>query len=144
MLRVMIPGVQRVFFRTRKACEGYTLQSLMDKTKRRELVQQMSTMTNFIPGSIGEGRKMRQELEAMVHQIEAETADLGMNDGVGRIPSGFCTLTCAVYKWAQLHETVLKAYPSGDSANPAHREQYTHWESLPRLCQENHKETHIR
>ena len=43
----------------------------MDKTKRRELVQQMSTVTNLIPGSIGERRKMRQELEAMVHQIEA-------------------------------------------------------------------------
>ena len=61
----------------------------MDKTKRRELVQQMSTVTNLIPGSIGERRKMRQELEAMVHQIEAETADTGMNSGAGRIPSGF-------------------------------------------------------
>ena len=54
---------------------------------------------------------MRQEFEAMVHQIEAETADLGMNGGAGWIPVGFCTLTCAVYKWAQLHDTVLKAYP---------------------------------
>ena len=31
----------------------------MDKGKRRELVQQMSTVTNMIPGSIGERRKMR-------------------------------------------------------------------------------------
>ena len=67
----------------------------------------------------------------MVHQIEAETADMGMNDGAGRIPSGFCTLTCAVYKWAQLHETVLKAYPSGDSDSPANREYYTQWKTLP-------------
>ena len=72
---------------------------------------------------------MRQELEAMVHQVEAETADLGMNGGAGRIPSGFCTLTCAVYKWTQLHETVLKSYPSGSSDNPAFREYYTKWQA---------------
>ena len=128
MLRVMVPGVQRTFFRTREACQDYTLQSLVDPKLRRELVQQMSTATNAIPGSIGERRKMRQELEAMVHQVEAETADLGMNGGAGRIPSGFCTLTCAVYKWAQLHETVLKSYPSGPSDNPAYREYYTKWQ----------------
>ena len=86
MLRVMVPGVQRTFFRTRKASQDYTLESLTDKAKRRELVQQMSTVTNLIPGSIGERRKMRQELEAMVHQVEAETADLGANGGAGRIP----------------------------------------------------------
>ena len=103
----------------------------MDKGKRRELVQHMSTATNLIPGSIGERRNMRQELEAMVHQVEAETADFGMNGGAGRIPSGFCTLTCSVYKWAQLHTTLLKAYPSGDAANPAFREHYTQRESLP-------------
>ena len=96
MLRVMALGVQRTFFRTRKACQDYTLESFADKDKRRELVQQMSTATNLIPGSIGERRKMRQELEAMVHQIEAETADTGMNGGTRRIPFfGFCTLTCS-------------------------------------------------
>ena len=103
MLRVMIPGVQRTFFRTREACQDYTLESLMDPELRRGLVQQMSSATNTIPGSIGERRKMRQELEAMVHQVEAETADLGMNGGAGRIPSGFCTLTCAVYKLSLIH-----------------------------------------
>ena len=72
---------------------------------------------------------MRQELEAMVHQVEAETADLNMNGGAGRIPSGFCTLTCAVYKWAQLHETVLKSYPSGPADNPEFREYYTQWQT---------------
>ena len=61
----------------------------MDKRKRLEMVQQMSTLTNQIPGSIGERRDMRQQLEAMVHQIEAETADLGMNGGAGRFPSGY-------------------------------------------------------
>ena len=81
MLRVMVPGVQRTFFRTRRACQDYTLESLADKAKRRELVQQMSTVTKLAPGSIGERRKMRQEHEAMVHQIEAGTADAGMNGG---------------------------------------------------------------
>ena len=87
----------------------------MDSKVRHELVQQMSSVSNVIPGTVGERREMRQELEAMVHQVEAETADLGMNAGAGRIPAGFCTLTCAVYKWAQLHETVMKSYPSGGS-----------------------------
>ena len=36
MLRVMVPGVQRVFSRTRQAAQDYSLKSLMDKTKRRE------------------------------------------------------------------------------------------------------------
>ena len=131
MLRVMAPGVQRVFFRTRKACQDFTLESLMDQQQRRQLVQQMSSVTNMIPGSIGERRQMRQHLEAMVHQVEDETADLGMNGGAGRIPAGFCTLTCAVYKWSQLHETLLKSYPSGPSDNPAYREHYIEWLALP-------------
>ena len=52
---------------------------------------------------------MRQELEAMVHQLEAETADNGENAGAGIIPCGFVTLTSAVYKWEQLHATMLKS-----------------------------------
>ena len=109
-------------FRTRQVLQDYTLESLTDLKVRRELLQQMSTATSAIPGAIGERRNMRAELEAMVHQVEAETADLGMNGGAGRMPSGFCTLTCAVYKWAHLHETVLRSYPSGPSDNPAFRE----------------------
>ena len=57
MLRVMVPSVQRVFFRTRQASDAYTLESLTDVSKRRELVQHMSSITNMIPGSIGERRK---------------------------------------------------------------------------------------
>ena len=85
MLRVMIPGVQRTFFRVCQAAQDYSLESLMDSKVRRELVQQMSSASNAIPGSIGERRKMRQELEAMVCQVEAEAADLGMDGGVGRV-----------------------------------------------------------
>ena len=93
---------------------------------------------------------MRQQLEAMVHQIEAETADNGENCGAGRVPAGFCTLTCAIYKWYQLHELLLKSYPS-DSAtgnrfseappgsaresddvdDPKSREYYEQWKKLP-------------
>ena len=62
MLRVMIPGVQRVFFRTRQACDAYTLESLTDASKPCELVQQMSSVTNMIPGSIGERRKCARSL----------------------------------------------------------------------------------
>ena len=70
---------------------------------------------------------MRQELESMVHQLEAETADANENAGAGRIPAGFCTLTCSVYKWHQLYETVLKSYPSGDGTDPLCRECYQRW-----------------
>ena len=74
---------------------------------------------------------MRQQLEAMVHQIEAETADLGENAGAGRIPAGFCTLTCPVYKWRQLHDTLLKSYPSESASDPKAREYYQQWHPLP-------------
>jgi hypothetical protein len=79
---------------------------------------------------------MRQELEAMVHQIETETADNGENAGAGRIPAGFSTLTCAVYKWEQLHTTILKSYPPGSASDMHAREYYEQWRSLPEGCGE--------
>ena len=72
----------------------------------RNLVRQMSVATSQLPGSVGEGRRMRQELVAIVHQIETETADLEYNNGAGTIPAGICTLTCPVYKSEQLFHTV--------------------------------------
>ena len=72
----------------------------------------------------------------MVHQIETETADNGENAGAGRIPAGFSTMTCAVYKWEQLHTTILKSLPPGsasDATGNLHtREYYEHWRSLPK------------
>ena len=68
------PGCAKNIFRTRKALQEYTLESLVDHKVRRELVQQMSSATSAIAGSIGERRNMRAELEAMVHQLEAESA----------------------------------------------------------------------
>ena len=78
---------------------------------------------------------MRQELEAMVHQIETETADNGENAGAGRIPAGFSTMACAVYKWEQLLTTILKSHPPSSASvgsGDAHtREYYERWRSLP-------------
>ena len=104
----MTPGMQRTFFRTREAATQYTLQDLESRSVRKNLIQQMSSATSGLPGSVGERRNMRQQLQAMVHQIEAETADADENGGAGRVPAGFCTLTCPVYKWHQLHDCVLK------------------------------------
>ena len=73
----------------------------------------------------------------MVNQVETETADNGENGGAGRIPAGFSTMTCAVYKWEQLHTTILKSYPPGSASdvdcasNPHTQEYYTRWRSLP-------------
>ena len=134
-LRMITPTMKRTFFKTREAATQYTLADLANKDTRKNLVQQMSSATSKLPGSVGERRKMRQELEAMVHQIETETADNGENAGAGRIPAGFSTMTCAVYKWEQLHTTILKSYPPGsasDTANDAHtREYYEQWRYLP-------------
>ena len=66
----------------------------------------------------------------MVTRVEAGTADLGLSGSAGIIPAGFCTLTCPVYRWAQLHHTVLKSYPSGDPACPVSREHYLQWQEL--------------
>ena len=60
VLRMMTPSMQRTFFKTREAATKYTLQDLGDKKVRTNLVQQMSTVTNRLPGSVGERRKMRQ------------------------------------------------------------------------------------
>ena len=131
VLRTMTPGMQRTFFKTRSVASQYTLEDLFDRRTRKDLVQQMSTATSRLPGSVGERRKMRQELESMVHQLEAETADSGENAGRGRIPAGFCTLTCPVYKWRQLFDTVLKSYPHGDPQDPQSGEYFRLWEKQP-------------
>ena len=47
----------------------------------------LSTVTAQMPGSAGEKAKMRQELETMVEQKEAESAEAGENAGRGRTPA---------------------------------------------------------
>ena len=59
-LRLMTPGMKRTFFKTREAASDFTLADLEDKGTRRNLVQQMSSATSKLPGSVGERRKMRQ------------------------------------------------------------------------------------
>ena len=69
------PGLRGLFLRMHQEAQNLTLEDLTSKERRRKVVQQMSTASSNIPGSIGERRRMRQELEAMVDQKEAETAD---------------------------------------------------------------------
>ena len=130
-LRAMAPTLQHVFLKTHAAAADYTLEDLKDPQKRKDLVSQMSTSTSRMPGSVGERRNMRYKLDGMVNQIEAETADHFENGGQGRIPCGFCTLTCPVYKWEQLFDVVLKSYPSGAADDPGSFEYYAQWKSLP-------------
>ena len=130
-LRSMAPQLQHTFLKTHAAAKNYTLQDLEDPVKRRDLVGQMSRSTSPMAGSVGERRNMRQKLDSMVNQIEAETADQKENGGQGRIPGGFCTLTCPVYKWQQLFDVVLQSYPSGSPEDPNALEHYTTWKSMP-------------
>ena len=131
ILRLQTPTLKTIFFNTRKAAADYTLGDLEKKDVRQNLVQQMSASTRNLRGTVGERRKMRQELESMVHQIEAESADRGENAGQGRIPAAFCTLTCAVYKWEQLHSTILKSCRHGQSLTADAEETDEDWRRMP-------------
>ena len=66
-----------------------------------------------------------------MHQTETETEDNGGNGGAGRIPAGFSTLACAVYKWAQLNTPTLKSHPPSSASDEHAREYYEQWRSLP-------------
>ncbi len=59
-----------------------------------------------MPGSVGEKARMRQELEAMVEQKEAESADAGENAGRGRTPALFMTCTTAPCNWPVSYTTL--------------------------------------
>ena len=123
-LRMKIPGVQSVFWKIHSELGDLRLEHLQDNALRKKIVQQMTTATANIPGSLGEKRYMRQCLEAMVDQKEQETADIGENMGRGRLPAGFCTLTCAVYRWSCLHDVILQSYDQKD------REQWLTWKTI--------------
>ena len=84
----------------------------------------MITSTANIPGSLGEKRSMRQRLESFVDQKEQETADVNENMGRGRLPAGFCTLTCAIYRWSSLHDIILQSYPQEERA------EYLAWKQI--------------
>ena len=113
-LRMKTPVCKDVFLRVNPDVQDLTLQDLEAPAVRRRVVQQMSTATQTVPGSIGERRRMRAELEALVEQKEDETAELGENAGKGRLPAVFTTLTASVYKWEQLHRLILQTYSVAD------------------------------
>ena len=103
--------MRSVFWKIHSDLGELRLEHLQDTALRKKIVQQMTTSTANIPGSLGEKRSMRQSLEAFVDQKEQETADVNENMGRGRLPAGFCTLTCAIYRWASLRDLILQSYP---------------------------------
>ena len=66
---------------TRTAVTQHTVEDLLDPATRKNIFQQIFTVTNRLSCSVAKKLKTRQVLEAMVHQIEAETADAGENAG---------------------------------------------------------------
>jgi hypothetical protein len=119
-LRALSPSQRNVFMKIYPNAADASLSDLADPALRKTLIKQMSTTSANIPGSISERGQMRQHLEAMVDQIEHETADLGEHHGAGRLPAGFCTLTCQIFKWEQLYKTILKSYSTSS-------EEYRAW-----------------
>ena len=99
MLRLLVPVVQRTFFRMRKACEDYTLGSLTDRAKRRELVQihwreaedAPEARGDGPPDRIGDGRPWHERwrrldpvwtLYSYVHRLQASPAALDALEGI--------------------------------------------------------------
>jgi hypothetical protein len=136
-LRMKTPGIRSVFWKIHSELGDLRLEHLQDNALRKKIVQQMTTATANIPGSLGEKRHMRQCLEAMVDQKEQETADIGENMGRGRLPSGFCTLTCAVYRWSCLHDVILQSYDQKD------REQWLAWKTIEDISERELKKREV-
>jgi hypothetical protein len=118
------PGIRNVFWKIHPELGDLRLEHLQDSALRKKIVQQMTTSTANIPGSLGEKRFMRQCLESFVDQKEQETADVNENLGRGRLPAGFCTLTCAIYRWSSLHDLILRSYPIEE------RSEYLKWKDV--------------
>ena len=123
-LRLQTPGTRSIFYSTTAGADDLVLADLKDKAKRRQIVQKMTTASSSLPGSVGERRSMRQFLEAMVDQKEVETARLSEQEGRGRLPAGFATFTTSPYKWAHLHEIILRSY------SPQERAKLEEWKAI--------------
>ena len=87
-------------------------------------MQRMTNSSALLPGSVGERRQMRQNLETMVDQQEVETSRSSGQEGPGRLPAGFATFTTAPYKWTHLHDMILKSY------RPQERQSLEEWKKL--------------
>jgi hypothetical protein len=131
-LRMKTPGLRELFWRVTSGAAELTIEDLATAKQRKKLVQQMSTSAANLPGSVGERRTMRQYLEALVDQKEMETAEHEMH-GRGRLPAGFCTFTCPVYKWQQLHDLLLSTYTANE------RERFGEWRYAAKEEQDSKK-----
>ena len=70
ILRLKTPGTRNVFYHTNAGAEDLLLSDLRDPARRKQIVQRMTTASALLPGSVGERRQMRQNLETMVDQKE--------------------------------------------------------------------------
>jgi hypothetical protein len=84
--------------------------NVLRKEKKRKMIHKMLGVQSNSPGSLGEKLRHRKELEAMVDQVEWETAVFGTNEGKGRIPALFFTFTVQIYKWEQLNRLIRRFY----------------------------------
>ena len=124
ILRLKTPRTRNVFYHTSAGAEDLLLSDLRDPARRKQIVQRMTTASALLPGSVGERRQMRQNLETMVDQKEVETCRSSEQEGRGRLPHGFATFTTAPYKWAHLHDMILKSY------GPQERQSLEEWKKL--------------
>ena len=63
ILRLKTPGTRNVFYHTNAGAEDLLLSDLRDPARRKQIVQRMTTASALLPGSVGERRQMRQNLE---------------------------------------------------------------------------------
>ena len=71
-----------------------------------KLARQIIALEGNIPGTMGESMVARQNLERMAAHVEWEAAQRGENEGLGRIPALFATLTSPVYKWGSTNRFI--------------------------------------
>ena len=104
--------------------QAWKIFSCRDLRDPAQIVQRVTTASAPLPGSVGERRRMRQNLETMLDQKEVETCRSSEQEGRGRLPAGFATFTTAPYKWAHLHDMILKSY------GPQERQSLEEWKKL--------------
>ena len=63
-----------MFYHTNTGVDELLLCELRDPVRKKQIVQRMTTATAQLPGSVGERRQMRQNLETLVDQKEVETS----------------------------------------------------------------------
>ena len=78
------------------------------KADKQPLVEKMVAFASKIPSTIGGSTRARSDIECMVDQIELETSRRGDNDGMGRTPSPFVTITAPVFKWGMLNRPIRR------------------------------------